>query len=215
MKTIGTLLFASLIGVVTNNTPYTTNIEIEYNRHSVKHDTMPLLIKTVDKLDSLKVLEGKRIVISDKKSSIPKVHLDYLKKHVHLAIEVEKKYGIPAEICLVQAIFEGGAGTSWLARNANNHFGIKAMKGKPWVQPKKAKWTKFASVEESYDAYGRVLKRLLDKLYPNGWSVITPLDVVKTPYAGTNNWDYAVKCDKIIRNYKLKEFVKNNNLNSL
>jgi hypothetical protein len=65
MKTIGTLLFASLIGVITNNTPYITNIEIEYNRQSIKHsvksDTMPLLIKTVDKLDSFKILERGKI----------------------------------------------------------------------------------------------------------------------------------------------------------
>jgi flagellum-specific peptidoglycan hydrolase FlgJ len=35
------------------------------------------------------------------------------------------QYGIPASIKLAQAILESGNGNSYLAREANNHFGIK------------------------------------------------------------------------------------------
>lgn len=216
MKTIGTLLFASFIGVITNNTPYITNIEIEYNRHSIKHtvksDTIPLLIKTVDKLDSFKILERGRIDVELNKPVVSKAHSQYIIEHMHLAIEVEKIYGIPAELCLAQAIHESGGGTSWLARNANNHFGMKACKGLPYVKPKQAKWAKFASVDDAYMNYGRCVSRLINALYPKGWTTITPLDIAKTPYAGKNNWDYAAKCDKYIRDYNLKELVKLNSL---
>ena len=216
MKTIGTLLFASFIGVITNNTPYITNIEIEYNRHSIKHtvksDTMPLLIKTVDKLDSFKILERGRIDVELNKPVVSKAHSQYIIEHMHLALEVEKIYGIPAELCLAQAIHESGGGTSWLARNANNHFGVKAGKGQSFVQPKQAKWRKYESVDDSYMDYGRCVTRLINGLYPKGWTTITPLDIAKTPYAGKNNWDYAVKCDKYIRDYNLKELVKLNSL---
>ena len=41
------------------------------------------------------------------------------------------KYGIPASIKLAQAILESGNGNSTLAREANNHFGIKC--GGTWT----------------------------------------------------------------------------------
>jgi lysozyme len=58
MKTIGTLLFASLIGVITNNTPYTTSIEIEYNHRSIKTNKKP----SVDTMSSFFLEEEKRMV---------------------------------------------------------------------------------------------------------------------------------------------------------
>ncbi|MCB0577005.1 MAG: glucosaminidase domain-containing protein, partial [Saprospiraceae bacterium] len=43
-------------------------------------------------------------------------------------LEMERD-GIPASITLAQGILESGAGTSELAQNANNHFGIKCGTG--------------------------------------------------------------------------------------
>jgi flagellum-specific peptidoglycan hydrolase FlgJ len=52
----------------------------------------------------------------------------YIAAYKHIAIAQMHKYGIPASIILAQAILESGNGNSELARNANNHFGVKCTK---------------------------------------------------------------------------------------
>ena len=54
----------------------------------------------------------------------------YVDKYKDAAIEQMHRYKIPASITLAQALLESGAGTSYLAKNANNHFGIKV--GMEW-----------------------------------------------------------------------------------
>ena len=49
----------------------------------------------------------------------------YTATYAYLAVEEMEKSGIPASIKLAQGILESGSGTSYLAVNANNHFGIK------------------------------------------------------------------------------------------
>ena len=49
----------------------------------------------------------------------------FIERWYRVAVEHQHRYGIPASIKLAQAILESGAGTSYLARNANNYFGIK------------------------------------------------------------------------------------------
>ena len=48
-----------------------------------------------------------------------------IQKYKNIAIEEMDRTGIPASIKLAQGILESGCGTSQLAINANNHFGIK------------------------------------------------------------------------------------------
>lgn len=50
---------------------------------------------------------------------------DYVATYKDIAIEEMEKSGIPASIKLAQAIQESAFGTSELAKNARNHFGIK------------------------------------------------------------------------------------------
>ncbi len=49
----------------------------------------------------------------------------YIKQYSDLAVEQQRKFKIPASITLAQALLESGAGLSTLAKNSNNHFGIK------------------------------------------------------------------------------------------
>ncbi len=51
--------------------------------------------------------------------------LSYIDRYKGIAIEEMNKYGIPASIKLAQALLESGNGNSYLATQANNHFGIK------------------------------------------------------------------------------------------
>ncbi len=53
------------------------------------------------------------------------VTIDYIKKYKGIAIKEMQRTGIPASITLAQAIVESGSGESKLAKEANNHFGIK------------------------------------------------------------------------------------------
>lgn len=49
----------------------------------------------------------------------------YIEKYKDLAIEQMHRHKIPASITLAQGLFESGAGQSRLAKQSNNHFGIK------------------------------------------------------------------------------------------
>ena len=54
--------------------------------------------------------------------------LDYIDKYAKTAQEEAVIYHVPASITLAQALLESNAGESRLARNENNHFGIKCKK---------------------------------------------------------------------------------------
>jgi flagellum-specific peptidoglycan hydrolase FlgJ len=53
---------------------------------------------------------------------------NYIETYKEIAIEKMVEYKIPASITLAQGIFESACGTSRLATEANNHFGIKCHK---------------------------------------------------------------------------------------
>jgi len=62
----------------------------------------------------------------------------YIERYKDIAIAEMNQYGIPASIKLAQALLESGNGNSYLARKANNHFGIKCggvWQGKSVVRP--------------------------------------------------------------------------------
>lgn len=54
---------------------------------------------------------------------------DYIKRFLPTALVEQSKYGIPASLKLAQGLLESNVGKSLLARKANNHFGIKGIKG--------------------------------------------------------------------------------------
>lgn len=49
----------------------------------------------------------------------------YIEKWKTVAVKKMKEHGIPASITLAQGLLESGNGNSMLARESNNHFGIK------------------------------------------------------------------------------------------
>jgi len=80
----------------------------------------------------------------------------YIIKYRDLAMSEMKRAKIPASIKLAQGILESGNGNSYLAKKANNHFGIKC--GTDWTgesiyfddDQANECFRKFNSVEESY-----------------------------------------------------------------
>jgi LysM repeat protein len=55
-------------------------------------------------------------------------HEEYIERYYKLAVTEMERSGVPASITLAQGILESGSGNSDLAKNANNHFGIKCHK---------------------------------------------------------------------------------------
>ena len=107
----------------------------------------------------------------------------YIDKYNDLAVDQMHRYKIPASITLAQALLESGAGNSYLAVKANNHFGIKVGTG--WTghyvkrddDQKNERFRKYKNVAESYEDHSQFLlqnryKRLfaLDPMDYKGWA---------------------------------------------
>ena len=80
----------------------------------------------------------------------------YIEKYKLIAIQERFDYGVPASITLAQGILESGVGDSRLAREANNHFGIKCHNewtGKRIYKDDDAKDECFRVYEKAEDSY--------------------------------------------------------------
>lgn len=76
---------------------------------------------------------------------------------IRLAQETQAKYGVPASVTLAQYATESGYGKSWLARNANNYFGMMGSYNGQKVFKTDRYWRKYSSMEESFNDHGRLL----------------------------------------------------------
>lgn len=93
-----------------------------------------------------------------------KLRQAYIEKYKEVAIEEMMLFGIPASITLAQGILESGDGESKLAKEANNHFGIKCHLD--WDGPKiyhdddeKGEcFRKYKHAEESYRDHSTFLR---------------------------------------------------------
>jgi len=89
---------------------------------------------------------------------------DYVNSYKDLAISEMKRTGIPASITLAQGIIESDCGHSSLAREANNHFGIKCHDD--WTGPtirhndnsRNECFRKYRRAEESFYDHSDFLK---------------------------------------------------------
>lgn len=94
----------------------------------------------------------------------------YIDKYKSAAIDQMRRYKIPASITLSQALLESGAGSSYLATKANNHFGIKVGGGwkgsyvKRDDDSKGEHFRKYKSVDDSYEDHSQFL--LKDRYKP-------------------------------------------------
>lgn len=92
-------------------------------------------------------------------------YLDYIDQYRSIAIQQQKKHGIPAAITLAQGLLESAAGRSELATKANNHFGIKCnseWNGRTFTADDETKnecFRRYHSAEESYEDHSLFLLR--------------------------------------------------------
>ena len=80
-----------------------------------------LIIILVSSCSSLKQTTNNESSVEDK------INI-YIKKYAPAATKNMRFFKIPASITLAQGILESGYGEGTLAKNANNHFGIKCHK---------------------------------------------------------------------------------------
>jgi len=83
-------------------------------------------------------------------SSQAQTTLHYINKNVAYAQTLMRENGIPASVILAVAIHESAAGTSKIARNLNNHFGVKGKNSSTKI---KSAYKGYDSVEDSYDHF--------------------------------------------------------------
>lgn len=138
----------------------------------------------------------------------------YINSYKDLAIQEMIRTGVPASIKLAQGILESQFGESTLAKNANNHFGIKCKTewtGDKIFQDDDAKgecFRVYKSPEESYRDHSDFLKTrphysFLFKLDPTditGWAY----GLKRAGYA--TNKTYPEKLLRVIEDYQLNQY---------
>ena len=90
---------------------------------------------------------------------------DYISDYSKMAVSQMEEFNIPASITLAQGLLESSAGRSRLAKDGNNHFGIKChnqWKGKTMLRDDDAPnecFRVYENAEESYRDHSLFLKR--------------------------------------------------------
>lgn len=89
----------------------------------------------------------------------------YITLWKEVAVQKMKQHGIPASITLAQGLLESGNGNSMLAREANNHFGIKCHSD--WTGPrvyhdddkKNDCFRKYKDASQSFEDHSKFLQK--------------------------------------------------------
>ncbi len=159
--------------------------------------------------------ERKRVgadIVSEKQENCRK----YVERFAKSAIVEMEKYGIPASITLAQGLLESDAGDSRLAKESNNHFGIKCRRKCRGCTCRNYSdddvYDMFRVFDSAWDSYREHsallqikryshLKKLGTKDYEN-WAV----GLKKAGYATDKN--YHKKLIRIIETLDLQQFDK-------
>jgi LysM repeat protein len=136
----------------------------------------------------------------------------YIEQWKQVAVRKMKEHGIPASITLAQGLLESGNGNSKLAREANNHFGIKCTPdwtgGKSYHDDDKKDdcFRKYKDAAQSFEDHAKFLQKpryaALFELKPTdyeGWAK----GLKKAGYA--TDPAYPQKLISLIERYRLND----------
>lgn len=119
-------------------------------------------------------------------------YTDYIMQWKDVAIEEQQKHGIPASITLAQGLLESGAGSSRLATEGNNHFGIKCHKdwqGETMLRDDDAPNECFRVYDSAHESFADHSRFLLRKRYESLF--LLPVDDYKGWAHGLKQCGYA------------------------
>lgn len=138
---------------------------------------------------------------------------DFINRYAPYAMEQQIKYGIPASVILAQMAIESSWGTSALARNDNNFFGIK--KGSSWAG--RVSYYDDDQAHEAFRSYDNVGQSLSD----HSATLLQPRYLHRCPTDSTDHlgWikgikaggyatasNYVDSVESLIRTYELDKF---------
>lgn len=138
----------------------------------------------------------------------------YIQRFKDVAIGEHKKFGIPASIILAQGILESGSGSSDIATDENNHFGIKCFaknckKGHCNVHEDDSPNDRFKHYESAWMSYRDHSKFLSRGMYKDlkglGWRAYAD-GLQDRGYATSKK--YSRKIKSLILKYKLYQYDK-------
>ena len=142
----------------------------------------------------------------------------FIEQYAPIAIEQQQKYGIPASVTLAQMALESKWGTSKMALNDHNYFGIKASRrwleaGRPYSlyddDKKNEKFCVFGDVIESIEYHSSLLMSERYKpcrSFPSDDWYHWLVSIKACGYATSNR--YVQECTRIIKDYRLYRYDK-------
>lgn len=130
---------------------------------------------------------------------------------IRYAQQTEAKYGVPASVTIAQYGVESGWGSSNLAKNANNYFGItgKNKATGQYVMQSGRSWAKYGSMEESFNDHGRLLSTdLYASKHKNTKNAFAYVDAIAETYAPSSdgNNGYAALVKQVIKDNNLTQY---------
>ena len=147
--------------------------------------------------------------------STDQIYRQYIEKYKDIAIDQMQRWKVPASITLAQGLLESAAGRSRLAKEGNNHFGIKCHNwkgGTIYSDDEKANecFRRYRSAKESFEdhsvflANGQRYRFLFDLKLTDykGWAK----GLKKAGYA--SNPVYAQSLIDLIERYQLYQYDK-------
>ena len=130
----------------------------------------------------------------------------YIENYKESAIRLMNAHGIPASVVLAVAMHESANGNSKIARNLNNHFGIKGKNSSTKI---KSAYRGFESVDSGYEYFASLLKdkrqfRSLFEKYSHYDYKSWVMGIQRGGYAASRTWANQVMAT--IKKYRLYEF---------
>lgn len=130
----------------------------------------------------------------------------YIEQHKKVAQQLMKETGVPASVILAVAIHESAFGNSRVAKNLNNHFGIKGKNNSTAIR---SAYKGYDSVKLSYNDFIDLLRRkkstqgLFDKYNSTDYNAWVR-GISRSGYSATKGWSSKVL--STIDRYNLDEF---------
>lgn len=136
---------------------------------------------------------------------------EYSNTVIEYALRVQEKYNVPASVTLGAYKYESAGGTSALARNNQNYFGITGTGTAGSTKGSSHTWAKYNSMWESFDAFGKLMS---SERYTNLTKNASNVEEYARLYADTyappsdGNVNYADTLIKIIKRDNLTQYDK-------